>query len=258
MLEEVLYQIGFTSGESQVYLLLLQAGPLAGSSIARKTKLNRSSVYNVVKSLVDKGVISTVKRNNVQYFVASDPNSLIGFIDRKCRMYDYYRDRLVDTVPKFRNLSYFQLTNVRPDTAYFEGVNGLKFVLDEFFKSDFDKSLFINGGEWKRNGYFYYFDNLLNAHETDSTSLFRLITKADDECIFSHLESIIDVIYLSNSDFLSYYRGDLMVCSDKTSFFNVTPGNEFSILIKNEAITSFQLNSLNLILSTCGLDFPDL
>ena len=52
-----LTQLGLTPTEAQVYLALLQNGPMGASAIAAATGLARTSVYPALGSLVDKGLV---------------------------------------------------------------------------------------------------------------------------------------------------------------------------------------------------------
>jgi sugar-specific transcriptional regulator TrmB len=52
-----LTQLGFTPNEAQVYLALVQNGPLGASAIANATGLARTVVYPTLDSLVDQGLV---------------------------------------------------------------------------------------------------------------------------------------------------------------------------------------------------------
>src|SRR5688572_593777 len=55
-LAEELTQLGLTATEAQVYLALVQNGPMGASAIAAATGLARTAVYPTLGALVDKGL----------------------------------------------------------------------------------------------------------------------------------------------------------------------------------------------------------
>jgi sugar-specific transcriptional regulator TrmB len=52
-----LEQLGFTSNEANVYVALIQTGPLTATAIAAATGLARTAVYPTLNSLVDQGLV---------------------------------------------------------------------------------------------------------------------------------------------------------------------------------------------------------
>ncbi len=128
MFEDKLKEIGFSKNEAKVYLELLRIGPQAVSVVASRLSINRTSAYSVLQSLLRKGVVGSFRNNNIRVFVANDPNSLIGYLDRKCRTYDYYRSQILSVIPKFRCLKKDYAVK-KPVVRYFEGIEGVKHVM---------------------------------------------------------------------------------------------------------------------------------
>ena len=60
-MKEALRNIGFNEIEINIYLELIKIGPQFASIIANRLKINRSSVYSILKTLKDKGLISYYK-----------------------------------------------------------------------------------------------------------------------------------------------------------------------------------------------------
>lgn len=58
MLEQLLKQLGFGEKEISIYLCILEHGKLSAATVARLTKINRTTVYSVAKELISKGVIT--------------------------------------------------------------------------------------------------------------------------------------------------------------------------------------------------------
>lgn len=83
MIQETLKQLGFSDKEVEIYVLILQYGKIAPADIAKLTKINRSTVYDIAKELISRGVITEDLGSSVRYFVARSPQDLLQLIHRE-------------------------------------------------------------------------------------------------------------------------------------------------------------------------------
>ncbi len=81
--EDVLVDVGLTSTESKIYLSLLELGFTTVTSISERTKLHRTNVYDSLKKLCDKGLVSFMKQDNITFYEAASPHNLLGFLKEK-------------------------------------------------------------------------------------------------------------------------------------------------------------------------------
>src|SRR3989344_7186656 len=82
---EILTKIGLTQRESDAYLALLKLKEALASEISKKTKESRSHLYDTLKSLIEKGLVSYVIKNGKKYFRPSPPEKLLDYIQEKER-----------------------------------------------------------------------------------------------------------------------------------------------------------------------------
>lgn len=82
MIHETLKKLGFSDKETEIYLTILQQGKIAPADVAKLTKINRSTVYDVSKELLKKGVITEDLGSSVRYFIARPPTDF-GFLTQK-------------------------------------------------------------------------------------------------------------------------------------------------------------------------------
>jgi sugar-specific transcriptional regulator TrmB len=130
MFYEKLIEIGFTDGEAKIYLELLKIGPQAAGTIAKRLDMNRTTVYSLVRSLEMKGVLGSYKNGKVKIYAANDPNCLVGYLDRKCKVFDYYRSELLSIIPEFRGVFQGQEFK-KPVVSYYEGREAVDQIIDE-------------------------------------------------------------------------------------------------------------------------------
>ena len=98
-MENQLQEIGLTEQESKVYLQLLKEKYQEASKISKLTKINRSVTYSVLNSLIQKGLTSYVIRNNIKYFIAADPKTLIDFLKDKEKILQNILPKLSNIIP---------------------------------------------------------------------------------------------------------------------------------------------------------------
>ena len=76
----ILIKAGLTNRESEAYLALLQLQEALVSEISKKTKENRTHIYDTLNSLIEKGFVSYVIKNGKKYFRAAPPEKLIEYL----------------------------------------------------------------------------------------------------------------------------------------------------------------------------------
>ncbi|MFP4568080.1 MAG: TrmB family transcriptional regulator [Candidatus Woesearchaeota archaeon] len=81
--ESALLDVGLTSSEVKIYLALLELGTSSVTSISGRSNLHRTNVYDALKKLSGKGLVSCVSEDNVNYYSASSPNFLLRLVREK-------------------------------------------------------------------------------------------------------------------------------------------------------------------------------
>lgn len=138
-LQLVLQKANMSEKESQIYLALLELGQAPASVIAKKTGLNRTTVYDQLSLMQDKGFISQVTQNKIRYFTALDPTLLVQTLRQNV-------EGLIQSLPKLLELArYFPN---QPKVHFFQGMEGLKEVyLDTLKGSNYELYSFLNENE---------------------------------------------------------------------------------------------------------------
>jgi len=76
MIQETLKHLGLTEKEIQIYLAILQHGHIGATQVAKRTQINRTTVYSVLRELIEKKLITEDLASPVAKFVALSPASL--------------------------------------------------------------------------------------------------------------------------------------------------------------------------------------
>lgn len=90
---EILNDIGLSNAQIKVYLSLLELGDSKAGKLIKKSELQSSVVYNSLSQLIEHGLVSFVKKDNIKYYYATNPENLVSFVDDK-------KNRIKNLVPK--------------------------------------------------------------------------------------------------------------------------------------------------------------
>ncbi len=78
-----LVSLGFSEKEANVYLALLELGSRTVSPIARSANINRTTAYDILETLVAKGLVSISGKEPVQEYVAESPEKVLKLIEEE-------------------------------------------------------------------------------------------------------------------------------------------------------------------------------
>lgn len=79
----MLTEIGLKEIEAKIYLKLLEEDSILASNLARKLKLHRTSVYDTLDKLTNKGLASYFIKSGKKYFRATNPDRLLEIEEEK-------------------------------------------------------------------------------------------------------------------------------------------------------------------------------
>ena len=80
----LLENLGLKEKEAKIYITLLKEGPSLANSIAKNTEILRSSIYDYLDTLTEKGFITYTIKSGKKYFQAVNPSKIMdNFSERK-------------------------------------------------------------------------------------------------------------------------------------------------------------------------------
>ena len=123
-----LKKIGLTEGEIKIYDALLDLGESTRTELAKKSGVSPSKIYDVANRLLEKGIISSVKKNGVIHFSAADPEKLKDFLQHKEAEIKKEKELVDQLLPTL--LAKYQQTEEETDIEVFYGWEGMKTAFD--------------------------------------------------------------------------------------------------------------------------------
>lgn len=121
-INQALSSFGLSDKEIKIYLACLELGSATANEIAEKSYLNRSTTYDVLKTLLEKGLASKVIKEKTTFFEVALPEKLISMLEEK-----KYKLKSV-----MRQLKLIQEYTVKkPVVEVYQGKEGFKTILDD-------------------------------------------------------------------------------------------------------------------------------
>jgi len=144
---DVLEDLGLSDGEVKVYLALLKLGPSPVSDIKKETKLHRTTIYDFVEKLINKGLVNYTVQKGMNYYKATDPEKLGEFLDEKKRL-------LEQVMPNLNKLAAFKKEEI--SVEMFKGKEGFKTLINMFVKMKPQDAMTMGIDEEKMDEHFKY------------------------------------------------------------------------------------------------------
>jgi len=128
-----LKKIGLSENESRVYLALLELGSSTAQQVAQKGELKRPTTYVQLESLMKRGLVTSFEKGAKTLFRSEDPEHLKQVLEKEKEEQKEKIATLENILPNLGNL--YLSAGERPRVRFFEGVEGLKTIQDEFLKT---------------------------------------------------------------------------------------------------------------------------
>ena len=134
-----LEEIGLKEKEAKIYIELLKIGPSLANQLARKSNILRSSIYDYLDILLDKGFITYTIRSGKKYFQAVNPEKIRDNFQEKRQKEDDFLKKFISELSKIRDTGKEKTT-----VEIFEGKGGMKSAMSRILK-DHPKEIMVYG-----------------------------------------------------------------------------------------------------------------
>jgi sugar-specific transcriptional regulator TrmB len=120
-IEQGLIDWGLTDKEAKVYNSLVEKVESTVYLLAQDTKIPRTTIYEILETLVSKGLVSYSRKNGVKHFFVESPNKLVRILEEKMAITRELLPLLLATPNK----------GVSPTVKLYIGAEGKRKVLDD-------------------------------------------------------------------------------------------------------------------------------
>ena len=120
----ILENIGLSNIEIKVFITILELGESKAGKIIEKSNLQSSSAYNAINSLINKGLLSYIRKGQIKYYKTVDPEAILDYIDLKKREY-------LKLLPELKSRQ--KKTN-QNEVEFFKSYRGIKALISDLMK----------------------------------------------------------------------------------------------------------------------------
>lgn len=241
---KLLRDIGLTDGEARVYMALLEIGKSATGKIIQQSKISPSKIYDVLKRLTEKGLVSYIIEGKVKHFRATSPHKVLDFIKLKEEELESHKKEFKKILPELVNKG--NAANRKFYAEIFEGNRGLITVFDTSFEES------KKGDIVYAFGYPAYASKLFDAYwkeyhkKCDKKGVIRKVIYDYDTWFLKKREKRIlaQQRYLPKGIVTPSW---VLIFNDKVATVIVTPEQKVCFLVQNKEIVNSYIQYFNIL-----------
>ncbi|MAZ40534.1 hypothetical protein CL654_00245 [bacterium] len=134
LLAEKLERAGLSDKEASVYTALLGTKGAFPSRIAQITKLNRTTIYHILDSLMVKGLVTELEKRSKLFYQAEHPRNVERLAQNRIVQAKRNLEYAQGLLPKLEGL--FARADNKPIVKFFEGKEGVLRVYEDHIATD--------------------------------------------------------------------------------------------------------------------------
>lgn len=152
-IEKTLEKIGLAQNEIKVYLTLTDQGSMKAGRISKLAHMDRSSAYNAIQMLLDKGFASYVLIGKVKWFQATGPQRILEYLKEQ-------QDDVMAVLPELQERH--KRKKIEGQVRLFKGIKGVKSVFLDIIRTGKPNYVFGSEGQFseKMPEFAYQFDRM--------------------------------------------------------------------------------------------------
>jgi HTH-type transcriptional regulator, sugar sensing transcriptional regulator len=131
--QDILESIGLNKSEAIVYLDLLKSGGSSVVDISKRIGIHRSNIYDSLKRMSDKGLISENLNDKSKHFQCVEPKNLLQYYNQK--EYD-----LKEILPPLYEI--YKIKTQKRKLTVIEGIQSVRNILTDFIEDQNSLSIY--------------------------------------------------------------------------------------------------------------------
>lgn len=232
---KTLEEIGLTKIEAEVYLALLKLGTTTAWPLIKKTELHKSTIYNTLERLIEKGLVSFIIKNNTRYYEANEPLILMAKLEEQENKLTKTKADLKKLIPELQKIK-----KIAPKQAatLFIGKSGLKAAYEILLKERKKIYAYVTAGKFQHYMPIYY-QQFQNKRAKLGIKLILLASEAARK----KREKILKTLPLTETRYVQIFHEistNLILCNDKVVFV-VWSDQPIILFIQSKEIAKNQL-----------------
>lgn len=220
----ILNQFGLSDKEADVYTALLELGTSTVNDIASKANIKRTTIYDLLSSLIRSGLVSQTQKGKKRFFYAEEPEKFHKILEEK-------QSKFLEILPVLKSL--YNTSGKKPKIRYYEGIEGLKNVYNDCLS--YNDTIFAFASEviFKKLGK-NFFDNYSKVKKEKGVRSKTILsrTKQTEEYLNSKENYLREVKIVDKDKFP--FTIEMNIYANKISFISFK--EEMAIIIESNEI----------------------
>lgn len=129
MLEQELIHLCLSEKEAVIYMASLELGPSTIQEISHKSGIIRTTGYNLIQSLIEKGLMTELHKGKRRLFVGQSPERLLSLIRVQKKELEERERGLKAILPELKGLIDF--SRFRPKIRFYDGKQAIRLMRDD-------------------------------------------------------------------------------------------------------------------------------
>ncbi len=243
---EKLKKVGLREGEINIFLVLLPLSKATVSDIGRKANIKRTSVYQYLDSLIQKGLVHKISNGKRIYYKADNPRKIITILEKEKRKLDDKKKSIVRVLPELEHL--YKESFDKPHISFYEGRSGVLSAYKQMVETWQDVYQIFTPKSFFEVFSFSENHQLLMELKKREVKMFNLMEesdKAEERLAIKKYDKFVKTKILPKD---LKFSSDLIVTVDKLAL--VSFDNLVAVVIEDKAIADMQRKLLKFIWST--------
>ena len=233
-LQKALTYPGLSKKEADIYLSSFEIKHPTPMNIAKETGMPRPSVYRVLESLVEKGLMGKTTKDKHSIYVPEDPRAIVSRLKLQASSIQNVMTELHDLSTIYRN---------RPTIRFFEGREGMKRVLDDVLATNEKEILSFSSIERLFETLPDYFPAFVKSRRRKGMRVRVLSPKSKKglERKAIEKEELREIRFISDelAKKVGVIQGHIFVYADRVAFISFD-SDQNSVIIENQALANVQ------------------
>ena len=143
----MLEEFGLTATEEKVYLALLKTGESTAAEIIKKTQLHRTTVYDVLDRLIEKGLASYILKNKIKHYSPANPSKFFDIATEEKTKAEEKQKLAKKVIANIKSIK--ESSDKKTSAQIFVGVKAQKTIMNDIIEVGEDFLIFGSGGTFK-------------------------------------------------------------------------------------------------------------
>lgn len=222
-----LISYGLTENESKIYISLLRRLETSVFELAKDTGIPRATVYITLEKMKAEKLVSSLRKNNVQYFTPENPNRLKLLLEEKQHM-------LEDILPELNAI--IDTDKEKPTVKMYTGDEGVKIALDDILESmkrTNNHTLLAASRSEILERFPRYFPEWMKRRESLSIRTKLIVPETERQKGVFKTNDLRETRYFPDN---FGFKATIEIYGNKMAVFNLKEGEIYSIVIESEPI----------------------